>query len=125
MAKENDGTMKLPDPFTAAASQRLRKLRIIRNDAVVKKQNATKQRDALRDQIAECSNGETQRIEHLKAACYDEIAAIQDANRVIAATAEKAWETIGQGDDLTLFEDGTLNPNPRVADLFEPSVDAE
>lgn len=91
---------KLPDPFSKEICQRLRKFDL---------------RDELEQQISECSDGETKKIEKLKAQHYDVVHEIARWQDLYKTTNNKIIEAIEKGDELELISHDEPEPDREVA----------
>jgi hypothetical protein len=114
---------QLPEPFSRAVCQRLRKLAVLMNDAETKRQRAFKNRDEIQTEIDECAKSEKEKLQRLKADHFDECNEIKRLDSILKASKGKILETIETADQSE-FE-FQVDPNPTVASLFDKKEEEE
>lgn len=109
---------KLPDPFSPAICQRIRKIGVLYRNAVENQHDSEDGRDEAVDRINECEAAkQLEAAERAKAEHSDYVRDIARQKRIHKAALKAMLETIEKGDDAQLFPGG-VDPDPSVDDLL-------
>lgn len=110
-------TTELPQPFTAYACQRLRKLRAKRVQAKKELDERVKERKSLEEQLNDLGKADSPEKRELATEYWETIRAIDLCRADIQSLAEKIDKTIEDGDQLELI------PGAYDDDLDDPPAD--